>query len=63
MCYKRDKLKKKFIAKQEAVGIQVFKPTSSSPKRPSLCRLGCGYCDVALCRRSTCFVDWHAQNR
>ena len=60
MCCKRDKLKKKFIAEQEAVGIYIFKP-SSGPKRPSQCRSGCGYCDVALCRMGTCFSDWHAQ--
>jgi hypothetical protein len=60
MCCKRNKLERKFIAEQEAVGIRVFKP-SSGPKRPSQCRSGCGYCDVALCRMGTCFSDWHAQ--
>jgi hypothetical protein len=61
MCCRRDKLKKKFLAEQEAVGIHIFKPANTGPKRPSQCQSGCGYCDVALCRMSTCFSDWHAQ--
>jgi hypothetical protein len=43
---------------QEAVGIKVFKAKIETPRQVWS---GCGYCDVPLCKKSSCFKDWHAQ--
>jgi hypothetical protein len=61
MCCKREKLKKKLVIQQEEAGIEVFKVSSSGPKRPGLSWSGCDYCDVPLCKTSSCFQDWHSQ--
>jgi hypothetical protein len=56
--YKRERLKQKFMNKQKAVGIEVFKAKIEIP-----CQVwsSCGYCNVPLCKKGSCFKDWHAQ--
>jgi hypothetical protein len=39
---------------QEAVGIKVFKAKIETPRQVWS---GCGYCDVPLCKKSSCFKD------
>ena len=58
LCCKRERLKKKFISQQEEIGIEVFKADNKPLPRSSS---GCGYCNVALCKKSSCFQDWHNQ--
>jgi hypothetical protein len=46
------------MKEQDAVGIKVFEAKSTTP---SLARSGCSFCDVPLCKRGSCFQDWHDQ--
>jgi hypothetical protein len=58
LCCKREKLKRKFMNEQEAVGIEVFKTKIEIPRQVWS---GCGYCGVPLCKKGSCFKDWHTQ--
>jgi hypothetical protein len=60
MCCRKEKLRKKQLAEQEELGIYL-NYTYNGPSRPNLSPAGCGYCNVALCKRGTCFSEWHAQ--
>src|SRR6266536_1987334 len=46
------------IVQQEEAEIEVFK---ANIKRPGQVWSGCSYCDVPLCKTSSCFKDWHSQ--
>jgi hypothetical protein len=58
MCCAREKLRKELIAIQEAAGIEVYNDTTrKGPLRPEKSWLGCDYCNVPLCKTSSCFKD------
>jgi hypothetical protein len=62
MCCAREKLRKKLVAMQEEAGIVVYNDTDrKGPVRPEKSWSGCDYCDVPLCKTSSCFKDWHSQ--
>jgi hypothetical protein len=54
----KQKLKKKFIAQQEEAGIKVIK---ADIKGPPQIWSGCSFCNVPLCKMSSCFEEWHTQ--
>jgi hypothetical protein len=60
MCCKTEKLRKKLLARYE--GIERFKGIATNKvKAPAKSWAGCSYCDVPLCKTSSCFKDWHSQ--
>jgi hypothetical protein len=62
MCTKKEKLRKKLLAQHKDTCIELFKEIANSRvKRSPKAQLGCGFCDVALCKTSSCFQDWHSK--
>jgi len=62
MCTKKENLRKKLLAQYQDTCIELFKEIANSQtKYPSLSQSGCSFCDVALCKTSSCFQDWHSQ--
>jgi hypothetical protein len=63
MCAEKERLRKKLLAQHKDTCIGLFKEIASSQvKDCSKSQSGCGFCDVALCKTSSCFQDWHSQN-
>jgi len=58
ICSKKHKLKKSFVAQQKEAGIEVI--TTDIKVIPQVWS-GCGFCDVPLCKTSSCFEEWHNQ--
>jgi hypothetical protein len=54
----KQKLKKRFVAQQEEAGIKVIK--ADIKDLPQIWS-GCGFCNVPLCKMSSCFEEWHTQ--
>jgi hypothetical protein len=62
MCTEKERLRKKLLAQHKDTCIELFKEIANSQvKHPFKSRSGCGFCDVALCKTSSCFQDWHSQ--
>ena len=62
MCTEKERLRKKLLAQYKDTCIELFKEIANSQvKHPSKSQSGCGFCDVALCKTSSCFQDWHSQ--
>ena len=62
MCTKKEWLRKKLLAEHKDTCIELFKEIANSQvKRPAKSQSGCSFCDVALCKTSSCFQDWHSQ--
>jgi hypothetical protein len=58
MCSKKQKLKKSLVAQQEEAGLKVI---GIDIKVPTQVWSGCGFCNVPLCKMSSCFEEWHNQ--
>ena len=58
ICSKKHKLKKSFVAQQKEAGIEVI--TADVKVVPQVWS-GCGFCDVLLCKMSSCFEEWYNQ--
>jgi hypothetical protein len=62
MCTEKERLRKKLLLQHKDTCIELFKEIANSKvKRPAKCQAGCGFCNVALCKTSSCFQDWHSQ--
>jgi hypothetical protein len=58
ICSMKLKLKKSFVAQQKEAGLKVI---DADIKVPPQVWSGCGFCDVPLCKTSSCFEEWHNQ--
>jgi len=61
MCVEKEKLKQKLLKENKESCIWLFKELVDSQKDSPKSQSGCGFCDVALCKTSSCFQDWHFQ--
>jgi hypothetical protein len=62
MCTKKERLRKKLLAQHKDTCIGLFKEIAPDKvQRSNKCQSGCGFCDVALYKTSSCFQDWHSQ--
>ena len=60
MCCKKEKLRKKVLEQHRDSGIELL-IAQPKVKRPEKSWSGCDFCDVPLCKTSSCFEDWHSQ--
>jgi hypothetical protein len=62
MCIEKERLRKTLLVQHKDTCIELFKEVANSKvKEPAKSQSGCGFCDVALCKTSSCFQDWHSQ--
>jgi Transposase IS4 len=61
MCTAKEQLKKKLLEDNKDTCIWIFKEIANSRIELAKSQSGCSYCDVALCKTSSCFQDWHTQ--
>jgi hypothetical protein len=62
MCYENERLRKLLLEQHKDTCIQFFKEIANrEAKDISKSQSGCGFCDVALCKTTSYFKDWHTQ--